>query len=402
MTDLDLINPLLVKNSSKIVLLVMDGLGGVAREPGGKTELESANRPNLNALAARSALGLADPVAPGITPGSGPGHLGLFGYDPLEYVIGRGVLEALGIDFPLGPDDVAARGNFCSVDAAGNITDRRAGRISTELNQALVAKLSQIRVPGVECFVETVKEHRFVLVLRGPNLRAEMEDTDPERLGVPPLPVRVTDPAAQSTAELVERWIAQAREVLKNEHPANMVLLRGFARRPTWPTFKQAFGLRAASIAVYPMYRGVAKLVGMQAVPVQGETVADEFAALEQYWNDYDFFYVHVKKTDSYGEDGAFDKKVHVIEEVDAHLPRLMALRPDVVLIGGDHSTPAVLKAHSWHPVPILLYARSVRADNLAEYGESACARGSLGRLRSKELMPLALANALRMTKYGA
>jgi 2,3-bisphosphoglycerate-independent phosphoglycerate mutase len=395
-------NELVVPAQTKIALIVMDGLGGLPMEPGGKTELESARKPNLDALAAQSALGLADPVAPGITPGSGPGHLGIFGYDPMQYEIGRGVLEALGIDFDLGPQDVAARGNFCTVDAAGNLTDRRAGRIATELNVELVKLLRTIKLPGVKVFVETVKDYRFVLVLRGPGLGDALSETDPQRVGVPPLAARALMPTARKSARLVNQFIKQARALLADKHPANMIMLRGFAKRPAIPSYQQVFGLRAAAIAVYPMYRGLAKLLGMNTLAVPGEAIADEFTVLEKNWNDFDFFYLHVKKTDSAGEDGDFARKAHVIEELDAQLPRLLALKPDVVIVGGDHSTPALLKAHSWHPVPVMLYSRVVRADGIAEYGERACVRGSLGHLRSKELMPIALANAGRLTKFGA
>jgi 2,3-bisphosphoglycerate-independent phosphoglycerate mutase len=400
--DFKFLKDLVVPAQTKIALIVLDGIGGLPLEPGGKTELESARKPNLDALAAQSALGLADPVAPGITPGSGPGHLGIFGYDPLQYEIGRGVLEALGIDFDLGPNDMAARGNFCSVDASGLLTDRRAGRIATELNAELVKLLRTIKLDGVEVFVETVKEHRFVLVLRGPGLGDALSETDPQRLGVPAQPVRALNPDSEKSAKLVNEFVGRARKLLADKHPANMVLLRGFAKRPAIPSYEQVFGLRAAAIAVYPMYRGLAKLLGMKMVTVTGETIADEFTALEKNWNDFDFFYLHVKKTDSAGEDGDFARKVHVIEEVDTQLPRLMALKPDVVIIGGDHSTPSLLKSHSWHPVPVMLYSRYVRADGIAEYGERACARGSLGHLPAKDLMPIALANAQRLTKFGA
>lgn len=400
--DFKLLKELIIPAQTKIAMVVMDGLGGLPMEPGGKTELESARKPNLDALAAKSALGLADPVAPGITPGSGPGHLGIFGYDPLEFEIGRGVLEALGIDFDLGPNDVAARGNFCSVDASGNLTDRRAGRIATELNVELVKLLRTIKLDGVQVFVETVKDYRFVLVLRGQNLGDALSETDPQRLGVPALLIHALNPESERTAKLANQFVEQARKLLTDKHPANMVLLRGFAKRPTWPNYEQAFGLRAAAIAVYPMYRGLGKLLGMKTIKVDGESIADEFTTLEKNWNDFDFFYLHVKKTDSYGEDGNFEAKAHVVEELDAQLPRLMALKPDVVIVGGDHSTPALLKSHSWHPVPVMLYSKFVRADGIAEYGEHACARGSLGRLPSKDLMPIALANAQRLNKFGA
>jgi 2,3-bisphosphoglycerate-independent phosphoglycerate mutase len=400
--DLSLLKQLVVPAQTKIAMIVMDGLGGLPKEPGGKTELESAKKPNLDSLAARSILGLADPVAPGITPGSGPGHLGIFGYDPLEFEIGRGVLEALGIDFDLGPNDIAARGNFCSVDSEGKLTDRRAGRIPTELNQKLVELLKTIKLNGVQTFVETVKDYRFVFVMRGDGLGDGLTETDPQRTGVAPLPVNATRPDSEKSANIANVFIVRARELLADKKPANMIMLRGLAKRPALPTFRDVFGLNGAAIAVYPMYRGLARLLGMSILPVRGEAIADEFTTLEKNWNDFDFFYLHVKKTDSSGEDGDFERKAHVIEELDGQLPRLLALKPDVIIVGGDHSTPAVLKAHSWHPVPVMLYSSYCRADGIYDFGERACARGSLGRLRSKELLPIALANAMRLAKFGA
>lgn len=402
MANLEMIRELVVANTTKIVMLVMDGLGGLPERAGGLTELETAQTPNLDALAAGGICGLHDPIGPGITPGSGPSHLALFGYDPLRYEIGRGVLEAVGIDFPLTPQDLAARGNYCTIDAQGRVTDRRAGRIPTEVNERLSARLqAEVRLPGVQVFVAPVREHRFVLVLRGEGLVPELSETDPQVVGAPPLPVRALAPQAAGTAELVNQFIEQARRILADAHPANMVLLRGFATYPTLPTMDQVYGLRPAAIAAYPMYRGLAKLVGMTALPT-GPALADEFAALERAWADHDFFYLHVKKTDSAGEDGDFTRKVAAIEEADALVPRLMALGPDVVVVTGDHSTPAVLKAHSWHPVPILLAARTCRPDGTERFGERACARGSLGRFPAVDIMPLSLAHAQRLTKFGA
>lgn len=402
--DFKFLQDLIVPAQTKIAMIIMDGLGGLPLEPGGKTELETARTPNLDALAAQSALGLTVPVGPGITPGSGPGHLGIFGYDPIRYEIGRGALEALGVDFDLSPDDVAARGNFCSVDAAGLLTDRRAGRIPTDANKELAKLLRTINIDGVEFFVETVKEHRFAFVMRGSGLGDALTETDPRKTGAPVLPVRALKPDSEKAAQLVNQFIEQARKLLAAytpKQPANMILLRGFAKYPTMPTYPELFGLRAAAIAVNGMYRGVAKLVGMKALKVDGDTLADEFTALEKNWNDFDFFYLHVKKTDTAGEDGDFARKVRVIEEVDALMPGLLALKPDVVIVSGDHSSPALLKSHSWHPVPTLLYAKYVRADGIAEFGERACARGSLGVLPAKDVMPIALANAQRIAKFG-
>ncbi len=402
MNQLELMQELSIKNNTKIVLLVIDGLGGVPMEPGGPTELEAACTPNLDALAARSACGLSLPVSPGITPGSGPGHLALFGYDPLQYEIGRGVLEALGIGFDLQPNDVAARGNFCTVDADGLITDRRAGRISTEEGTKRVELLRSIQLPGVQTFVEPVKEYRFVLVLRGEGLSGEVHDTDPQQTGVAPRPAVAYSPAAERTAELANRWIAEAARILADHPPANMLTLRGFAMDPNLPKFSEVYKLRAAAVAVYPMYKGVSRLVGMEVLPVDGDAPADEFETVRQHWDEYDFFFVHIKKTDSTGEDGNFDAKAHVIETVDEALPALLNLEPDVLVVTGDHSTPALLKSHSWHPLPILLSARTGRADPVTTFGETACLGGSLGHIRHVDIMPLAMAHALRLTKYGA
>ncbi len=400
--DVKFLQNLIVPAQTKIAMIIMDGLGGLPLEPGGETELETAHTPNLDALAAQSALGLTVPVGPGVTPGSGPGHLGIFGYDPIEYEIGRGALEALGVGLDLGPDDVAARGNFCSVDAAGLLTDRRAGRIPTDASRELAELLRTIQVDGVEFFVETIKEHRFAFVMRGPGLGDALTETDPWKTGVPARAARALEPDSAKAAQIANQFVAQARNLLADKHPANMILLRGFAKYPVVPTYPELFGLHAAAIAVNGMYRGVAKLVGMQVLHVDGDTVADEFTTLEKNWNDFDFFYLHVKKTDTAGSDGDFAGKVRVIEQVDALMPRLMALKPDVVIVSGDHSTPAVLKSHSWHPVPTLLYGKYVRADNIAKFGERACARGSLGVLPAKDMMPIALANAQRIARFGA
>jgi 2,3-bisphosphoglycerate-independent phosphoglycerate mutase len=406
MADFELTRELQIPAKTKIVQLVMDGLGGLPRQSDGKTELEAADTPNLDGLAARAQLGLAVPVRPGVTPGSGPAHLSLFGYDPLRFDVGRGVLSALGIGFDLHPEDVAARGNFCTIDDDGLITDRRAGRIPTEFSQKLTAMLRETDLPGVQVFVETVKEYRFVLVLRptsGQTLHANIADTDPQRTGVPSLLAVAEDEASESAAQLVNDWIAQAREILKDHKPANSLNLRGFAKDPGFPKFPDAFGLRAGAIATYPMYKGVAKLVGMEVLPVAGEALEDEVETLREYWEQYDYFFFHVKKTDSAGEDGDFERKVEVIEHVDeVVVPAIVDLDPDVIIVTGDHSTPAVLKSHSWHPVPTLLWSRYCCWDGVKEFGERACGRGSLGVFPASDEMQLALGHALRLNKYGA
>jgi 2,3-bisphosphoglycerate-independent phosphoglycerate mutase len=398
---LDVIAPLVVDNATKIVLLSLDGLGGLPRPETGKSELETARLPNLDALAARGACGLIRHVAPGITPGSGPGHLGLFGYDPLFYQVGRGVLEALGIEFELRPGDVAARGNFCTVDDRGLITDRRAGRISTDLCIRLTDRLREIRVPGAELFVEPVKEYRFVLVLRGGGLSGALSETDPQATGKPPLPVRALNAEARSTADVVNSFVTQARRVLANEAPANMILLRGFDQLPDLPRFPEVFQLRAAAVAAYPMYRGLARLVGMEILKT-GAGFADEIVTLRQHWDSYDFFFLHYKDTDKAGEDGDFAAKVQALERLDGFVPEIRDLGPNVFVVTGDHASPSVLAGHGWQPVPVVLWSRYCGADPVRAFDERACTGGSLGILPAQHLMPQVMANALRLTKFGA
>jgi len=400
-TEHDLIRELAEKNASKIVMLVADGLGGLPLTAGGRTELETAHTPNLDRLASLGTSGSSIPVLPGITPGSGPGHLGLFGYDPLAFKIGRGALEATGIGFELGPDDVAARGNFCTLDAAGKISDRRAGRIPSEESFAVVEKLQGVKIPGVETFVKPVKEHRFVVVFRGPGLDGRVADTDPQAVGVAPLDPQPAHAAAAKTAAVAQEFVKQARVILKDEPKANGMVLRGFAAKPALPSYEELYGLKAAAIAVYPMYKGLARLVGMTLVG-KAQSLGEQIAELKKAWNDYDFFFLHFKYTDSTGEDGAFEQKVKRIEELDAAIPQIEALRPDVLIVTGDHSTPSRLKSHSWHPVPTLLVADTCRPDGLTKFSERDCLRGGFGIFPAKHLMLLAMAHAQRFGKYGA
>jgi len=400
---LNYIPSLLKSADSKIVLLLLDGLGGLPIETGGPTELEAAETPNMDRLAAEGALGQSIPIRPGITPGSGPGHLALFGYDPLTYVVGRGVLSALGVGIKVNPGDVATRGNFCSLDKNGKITDRRAGRIPTDEALPLVEILKTIQVPGVETEVKLVKEYRFTVVMRGKGLSDQIADTDPQKTGVSSLPVKATAPTAERTAAFFQQWVDEANNILAEQPKANGVTLRGFAADPALPQSQDIFNLKAACVAVYPMYRGVALLAGMVVIEFPGEKPEDEFKAAEKIWNDYDFFFIHIKKIDSKGEDGDFDGKVKVIESVDKTLPMLLKLKPDVLIITSDHSTPSRMKSHSWHPVPFLLWApERCLPDTQESFGERACALGGLGSFLATHTLPLALAHADRLSKYGA
>ena len=401
MDSLELIKGISRPSPTKIVLLVIDGLGGLPDPETGKTELETANTPNLDQLAAKGVCGLIEPVGPGITPGSTPGHLALFGYDPVKFNIGRGVVEAIGVDFDLKPGDIAARGNFCTVDDAGLVTDRRAGRISTEKCTELCQLLNGLVIDGVKLLVLPVREHRFVAIFQGKGLAAEVSDSDPQQVGAAPKTVEALNPQATTMAVIANKFLAQARTILDKHRPANMVLLRGFSQRPQLPTMTEVYKLKPAAIASYPMYRGLAKLVGMEVLET-GVSIEEELATLKQNYAEYDFFFLHIKGTDSAGEDGDFDRKAGIIEEVDSVLPSLTSLDPDVIVVTGDHSTPALFKGHSWHPIPIVLYSEWCRPDRVGVFSEQVCLFGGLGRLPATQIMPLAMAHALKLNKFGA
>lgn len=388
---------------SRIVFVVMDGLGGLPDPETGKTELETANTPNLDRLARRSALGLIRPVAAGVAPGSGPGHLALFGYDPVRWVIGRGVLSALGVGFDLREGDVAVRLNFATADAEGRIVDRRAGRPSDEENRRLVEKLrAGVQPPrGIELFFESEKEHRAVMVLRGENLSAALSDTDPQETGVPPLHVRPLEAGAEETARVVQDLLDSAWKVLADEPRANALLARGFAAYERYPSMADRYKLRAHAIARYPMYRGVARLLGMDVHPVPASD-EETVTALAETFEAYDFHFLHFKAVDSRGEDGDFAAKVAAIEAIDRLIPQIEALKPDVLVVTGDHSTPSRYRAHSWHPVPVLISSPWCRPVEVETFGERHCLRGELGIFPAVELMSYVLAHAGRLAKFGA
>ena len=402
MSNVFLLRDLKIPSETKILLFVIDGLGGL---PGknGKTELETASTPNLDSIAADGISGLIDPVRRGITPGSGPGHLGLFGYDPLTYEIGRGALEAAGIGFDLKKIDVAMRFNFCTIDSNGNITDRRAGRIPTELNKKLVEKMRAISIPGIEIFVETVKEHRGITVFRKEGMKGSLHDTDPQRLGVPPLKAVPSDgTVSQEMADIANRWLSGVYDVLKDESPANCILTRGWCNYPEIPTYQELYGLNPACVALYPMYRGVSQFAGMKVYTDGIKDFNTKIDKLKEIWSDHDFFFFHYKHTDSAGEDGDFDRKVACFEEIDSALPCILDLKPDVIAITGDHSTPSVFKAHSWHPVPVVLKGKSIRPDTVTAFSESAAISGGMGRFDGYFLINEILAAAGKITKFGA
>ncbi|MBN1856096.1 MAG: 2,3-bisphosphoglycerate-independent phosphoglycerate mutase [Dehalococcoidia bacterium] len=387
---------------SKIVLLVMDGVGGLPHPATGKTELEAAQCPNLDRLAAESICGMHYTVSPGITPGSAPGHMSLFGYDPLSYPLGRGIVEALGLDIEVAPGDVVARGNFCTVDKTGRISDRRAGRLASDKSSELCSLLNT-RVKLNNCQLEFFpgKEHRFVVRFRGDGLSDEVSDTDPQHEGMLPIQAQALDPAANKTAGLVNALVEKSRTLLEDQSPANMFLLRGFSQHPDYPSLHNIYQVTPACIATYPMYRGVSRVVGMDILPA-GENLQTQLEVLRKNYDSYDYFFIHFKKTDARGEDGDFDAKVKAVEELDAALPGFLELHPDVFIVTGDHSTPAGIAGHSWHTIPVMLRAQYCRKDEVTEFSERACLHGGLGQFHATELMPLAMANALKLNKFGA
>ena len=403
--DISLIWEELAGDGKRIVYMVLDGAGGLRNASTGKTALELADTPNIDKLVRTSACGQLELVGPGITPGSGPGHLALFGYDPLQFRLGRGVLAALGIDFGLRDGDVAARINFATIDKNGQITDRRAGRISSEINRKLCNKLrSAVRLDfDGEYFLETVAEHRAVLVLRGENLAADIQDTDPQTTGVPPQEPTPKSDASRRTASLLRSFLAQAHELLADDSPANALLMRGFDRYAPFPGLRERFALNGLCIASYPMYRGLSRLLGMELAP-RPKDLPDTFSLFNELYkqSSHDFYFLHVKGTDKSGEDGDFASKVAVIEEVDSLLPALIALKPDVLVLTADHSTPASMAAHSWHPVPVLIHAATARADDITHFDEYSCRGGGLGLRPGTHIMGLALAHAGRLRKFGA
>ncbi|MFN3740436.1 MAG: 2,3-bisphosphoglycerate-independent phosphoglycerate mutase [Thermodesulfovibrionales bacterium] len=401
---MDLIKSLIQKNERKIVFVVLDGLGGLPVN--GKTELDAARKPNLDNLARISACGLHVPVFPGITPGSGPGHLGLFGYEPLRYQIGRGVLESLGLGLELTKRDIAIRANYATLKK-GIIVDRRAGRIPTSESAKLTGYLSENikEIEGVEIIFKPGMEHRFAIVLRFPEVLKEgadsIMDTDPQKEGREPLPVRAQRPEAEGVAVVIEKLLNKMIPLLREQEKANYVLLRGISMVPDIPDFGSIYGLRPLCIATYPMYRGLARLIGMDIVDIKGD-IPEEIETLKEHYDKYDFFFVHIKKVDSYGEDGNFEGKVKKIEEFDNVLSEILNLKPDVLVITGDHSTPSLLKSHSWHPVPVLLYSSYVLGGLSSAFTERECAKGELGIFPTVYLMSLVLANSLRLKKFGA
>jgi len=396
---MDLVDKLAIKNERKLLLFVIDGLGGAPQD--GKTEIEKANTPNLDRLAEKSILGLTDPVSSGITPGSGPAHLALFGYDPLKYEIGRGVLEALGVGMELTERDIAVRGNFATINDKGVIVDRRAGRISSQENKRICKILQEHirKIEDVDIIVHPGKEHRFVVLFRGDGLYPDVLETDPQKEGNLPIECTAKTEESEKTARVIREFVKKAVEVLSP--PTNMILLRGFAKHPGLPAMNERFKLSCACVATYPMYKGLARLVGMDILE-SGETIYDELKTLRTNWHAFDFFYFHIKKADSLGEDGNFNGKVRLLEEIDSVIPEILSLSPDVLVVTGDHSTPAVLKSHSWHPNPLLLYSEFVIPDGITKFTERNCARGGLGRFPSLDVIPLMLAYGLKLKKYGA
>ena len=402
---MDLISSLIKTNNTKIIVLVIDGIGGLAHPSTGQTALEYASTPNLDILTSEGTTGQILPIDYGITPGSGPAHLSLFGYDAIASQIGRGILEAYGVGMNVSGSDVAVRGNFCTTDQDGNIIDRRAGRISDKIAQPLVELLKEIDIEGVDIELRHVSQHRFVAVFKGNELSDAVYDTDPQVINEKPLLPKPKNLEANRTVEILNHWIDSAEEILGDRKDANMVILRGFSHNPGLRSFIDKYGLNASCIAAYPMYKGIARLVGMEIVENVGKEVYEQFKLAKNVLDDgqSDYLYIHVKETDSCGEDGDYSGKVKIIEEIDKNIKILVEANPSVIVVTGDHSTPSIMSSHSWHPVPLLIWApETVRIDSNKLFGEESCASGGIGTIKAKYLMNLILAHSQRLKKFGA
>jgi len=402
-----------LEEGSKILFIVIDGVGGLPLPETGLTELETAFTPNLNKMASRGITGMSMPIAPGIAPGSGVAHLALFGYDPIKYAIGRGAIAAYGVNLDMEKGNVAVRVNFAGFSPEGAVMDRRAGRLSTEKNMKLCKMLRDIKIPGVDIIVETVLDYRSVVIFKGEGLYPNLSDSDPQRVGKSIFPgeIKALDDESSSMKEIAIKFVNMANEILKEgakgiadlENDQHVgILTRGYSWRPEIPSMKDLYKLnKLGAFATYPDYRGVAKIVGME-IAYTGDELEEQIDVLEKSIDKYDFFFFHVKKTDSAGEDGNFHKKVHLIEEFDNLVPRLEQLDIDVKVVTGDHSTPATFKGHSWHPVPFVLNGKWCRPDNVKGFSESQCEKGALGQFQATEAMLYALGMAGRIAKFGA
>ena len=409
MERIEILKELVEENNTKILLVVLDGVGDIPSIDN-KTPLEKAETPNLDKLAKESTLGMHIPVLPGITPGSGPGHLAIFGYDPIKYQIGRGILEVLGVGLEVQNSDICIRANYAKVEERDGkliVIDRRAGRLSTEENKILTQKISENikEIDGVKIFIKTGMEYRSAIVLRFPHKVNEnmcnILETDSQKEGKEVISPEPLNEESKSVSEILKKFLNKVRGILKNEK-GNYLLLRGYSSPPKIPKFPEIYKLKALSIATYPMYKGLTKLVGMEVVDVNGYSIKDEINTLKNFYKDYDFIYLHIKKTDSYGEDGNFDEKVKVIEEFDSYLPEILSLNFDTICVTGDHSTPTVMKSHSFHPVPILIHSPYVFKYFSNRFNEKECLKGELGIIRGEDIISLLLAHSRRLKKFGA
>ena len=404
----------------KVVLVIIDGLGDrPISELKDQTPLEAANTPNLDYFATNGITGIMNAIDVGIRPGSDTSHLAIFGYDPETHYTGRGIFEAAGIGMELKKGDIALRGNFATVTEDLIIVDRRAGRI--ENVSKLADALNGMKIDGVRFFVKAGVMHRAGVVLRGSNLSHMVSDNDPHEVGVKVKQVKALDNTeeAKFTASVINKFLEEAHKILK-EHEvnkkrrkerlleANYILLRGASKLTHFEPFEKKYKLKACCIAGAGLYKGIAKVLGMDVLQVKGATgtantdINAKFIAAKKALAKYDFVFVHIKYADNYAEDGNVFGKLKFIEKIDDALIHLIGIKDTLIVITADHSTPCKLKAHSGDPVPIVMFGEGVRTDKVKEFNERSCMQGGLGRIKGKDLMNEILNLIGKAKLYGA
>ncbi|MCK4443355.1 MAG: 2,3-bisphosphoglycerate-independent phosphoglycerate mutase [Thermoplasmata archaeon] len=405
----------------KILLIILDGM---ADRPvavlGSKTPLQAANTPNMDWFAKNGMCGQMDPIAPGVRPGSDTSHLAILGYNPHEVYTGRGPFEAAGVGLPMEHGDIAFRCNFGTIDADGTVRDRRAGRIRKGTSE-IARDLDGMPIEGVKVIFKEATEHRAVLILRGDGLSPKVTDVDPHAVGVKYHECEALEPEAGRTAEIVNEFVERSREILadhevnkkrlkEGDFPANIILPRGSGVFPHLDSLEERFGIRSAAICGVTLIKGICRVAGMKILDVDGATggldtdmIAKGKAAIEAL-ESYDFVFLNVKAPDICGHDGDPEGKVKVAERLDMMMSFIRKeLRNDVIMaVTSDHSTPVSVRDHAGDSVPLIVYGKDIRVDEVSSYDEISVTKGILGRIRGSDLIHILLDQSGRAEKFGS